>query len=118
MGYLSQPYRVVYESKGLRTGLGQIQAFVFKPDKTIAGPYLLVEMPSVMAGRYYFDFFTSASDPEGEYMAAIISLQEGFQTTKRLSIYNRPADKADVTGILSALDDLGDTVDLITACIL
>ena len=90
-----------------------------KPDGSIAGPYIMREMPSVFAGRYFFDFLTSATDPQGEYFAVIFSPTENFQTTFRLSLYQIPASQISVdtgiTNIMNAVDEVIDQVDFISA---
>lgn len=119
MGYVSSPYRVLYEAKGFRSGLTNVQAVIMKPDQSIAGPFTMTEMPSVFAGRYFFDFITSSSDPEGEYFAAIFSPTENFQTTFRLSLYQKTATQASlnasVTSISDELEEIGDQVNFISA---
>jgi hypothetical protein len=88
MGYLSVPYRVVYEGKAFRSGLTNVQAMVVKPNGSLSGPFSLPEMASPFLGRYFFDYLTQTTDPEGEYFAMIISPTEGIQDTLRIPLYN------------------------------
>ena len=122
MGYVTKPYRVIYEAKNYTTGLLNVQAFIFKPNLTTAGPFPMTEMPSVFAGRYYFDFITSAGDPEGEYVALIYSPTEGIQTTHRISLYANVVTQTSfdtaVAAINSNLSKVSDQVDFVTAIVL
>jgi hypothetical protein len=118
VGYVAQPYRVLYESKGFRSGLSDIRAVVLKPDKTIAGPFVMSELPGILAGRYCFDYITGPTDQPGEYIVGIFSPSENFQTTYRMPLYAPYATSAQVTNILNAIDEVGDVVDLISACVL
>lgn len=122
MGYVSIPYRVVYEARGFTPGLTDVRALIIKPDSSIAGPYALTEMPSAFRGRYFFDFITSASDPEGEYMAMIVSPSENIQTTVRLSLYARAVSKVhfddSVSAITDQLEEIADQVNFITASVI
>ncbi len=118
MGYVSQPYRVLYESKGFRSGLTDIRAVVLKPDKTIAGPFVMSELPGILAGRYYFDYISGTSDQPGEYMIGIFSPSEVFQTTYRMPLYAPYATADQVTNLSLEFDEVSDVVDLISACVL
>ena len=119
MGYLTIPFRVVYESKSFRQGLTNVVAFVIKPNNSIAGPYPMTEFPSPFLGRYFFDFITNSLDPEGEYFVAIYSPSDSTTTTKRVSLYLKPASQASLdaaaTSISDELEEISDQVDFITA---
>lgn len=60
---------------------------VLKPDNSTAGVFALAECQAPFLGRYYFDFLTNLTDPEGEYFAMIVSPTENYQTTQRISLY-------------------------------
>ncbi len=87
MGFIASPYRVLYEAVGFRTGLTDVQAAILKPDNSIAGVFPMMECPTPFSGRYYFDYITSSSDPQGEYFAMIVSPSEAQQQTLRISLY-------------------------------
>jgi hypothetical protein len=99
MGYLTVPYRVIYESKGL-SGLTNVKAMVFKPDNALAGPFAMAELPNPLLGIYYFDFYTSDSDPQGEYFAVVASPTEGIRYTVRMSMYGLPEGAADISPLI------------------
>lgn len=109
----------MYEAARFRSGLTNVQAFILKPDGSLAGPFLLRELPSVFAGRYFFDFFTGPTDSEGEYFASIFSPTENIQTTVRISLYQKVVTKASfdsaVTAINDSLEELIDQVNFIEA---
>jgi hypothetical protein len=113
MGFLTRPYRVTYQSRSFQVGLSDIVSTVLKPNGNVVGVFRLVEFPSPMKGRYYFDFLTSANDTEGEYFAAIFSPSEGIQDTLRISLY-----LALDTNILSAkVDSLSDAIKKIESLV-
>lgn len=122
MGYVSLPYRVVYEASSFRSGLTDIRALVLKPDLSVSGPYAMTEMPSAFRGRYFFDFITSASDPEGEYVTMIVSPSENIQTTIRLSLYARLVTQLGFNQAISVinaeLEEITDQVNFITASVI
>ena len=101
MGYVTKPYRIIYEARNFTTGLSNVQAFVLKPNLTSIGPFMLTELPSVFGGRYYFDLMTGPTDPTGEYIAAIFSPAEGIQTTHRVSLYDPPATEAELAAAVA-----------------
>ena len=106
MGFIQTPYRVIYESRNFVHGLTNIQAIVVKPNNVLAGPFPLVEFAAPLSGRYYFDYITSASDPEGEYFCAIYAANDSMnQTTQRISLYKKPAD-IDLTVLEAELEAL------------
>jgi hypothetical protein len=119
VGYVSAPYRVVYESTGFKSGLTNIVAFILKPDLNISGPHQMIEMPSVFAGRYFFDFITGVGDPEGEYVAAIYSPSENLETTVRIPLYKQAASQTSLdafaTTVTDQLEEITDQVDFISA---
>ena len=118
MDYLGTPHRVYYTAKVQTSGLGNIQALVFRPDGITSGPFALVPLPIMFSGMYYFDFLTSVSDPEGSYLAYIISPTEGVTDSVRFDLYTRCAEKPDISELENRLDDLTNAVDLISACVL
>lgn len=75
---------------------------VRRPNNSTAGPFALAEMPSPFFGRYYFDFPTATSDPQGEYFALVISPTEMLQDTLRMPIYNS-VDLTFLQELLSAI---------------
>jgi hypothetical protein len=104
MGQLATPYRIAYQSKTFRTGVTGIVAFVLKPDNSMAGPFPLVEGSGPFVGNYFADFYTSNSDPEGEYIECVISTTEGIKSTKKFGMYLAPsADLAALTTIVAEL---------------
>lgn len=90
MSILGIPYRVFYEAKNFRTGLTDIVGLVSKPNSSMQGPYAMTELTGAFAGIYFFDYHTSEGDPEGEYLALVISPTDGIKDSKRISLYNKP----------------------------
>lgn len=90
--YLGTAARVVYEAKSFNSNLTGIIARVIKPNNVVEGNFPLVALPDpAFVGTYYFDFFTSLSDPEGTYIGMILSPQENVRSTFKLVIFANPA---------------------------
>ena len=73
-GQLGKNSRISYESKNKRTGLVNISVIIQRPDSVDLGPFPLVEYK---AGYYKYDFVTTLSDLEGDYLGIISSPSEG-----------------------------------------
>lgn len=79
-GVLGQPYKFIYSSKGLVSGLTDILALVKYPDGTAKGTYALSELSgSIFQGFYSFDLTTTQNDPEGEYGVVIYEQTSGHR---------------------------------------
>ena len=76
MATLGVPYTLMYQSRG-NSGLTNIVAFVRKPDNSVAGAFLMTEGAGAFLGCYFTDFYSSTTDPEGQYFARIFSPSEG-----------------------------------------
>lgn len=99
MGQLATPYRIVYQAKNFTTGVTGVVAFVMKPNNAMAGPFPMTEMASPFLGNYYCDFFTTSSDPQGEYLEMIFSPNEGIKSSKKFGLYAAP----DIAGLNAAI---------------
>lgn len=88
MGYITYPFRVYYEGKNFRTGLTDVIGYVLRPDNVVQGPFPMPE--SAVPGRYYFDISTVVGDPEGEYLAIVISPTDSIQDSLRVGLYRKP----------------------------
>jgi len=80
-GTLGHPYRIVYNARDNRTLLGDVIAYVVKPNGVTEGPFSLIEFANVnFKGLYFFDYLTTLSSLEGEYVARISSVVDGIRT--------------------------------------
>lgn len=78
MPILGQIYRITYVAKNQKSGLSNITAKVLKPDGSIVGPLALAEIVDAsFNGAYMAQYTPSTSDPEGGYVFAIASPNEG-----------------------------------------
>lgn len=92
MAYLGVSYQLAYEAKNFRSGLTDIIAMVVKPNGAVVGPVSLTEFVAMgFQGLYGYSFVTQLNDPEGEYLASIISPTENIRDFHRFTLDQRPA---------------------------
>lgn len=107
MGYLGVPFTLSYSARNYRSGLTNVIALVIKPNGSIAGPYQMSEAAAPFGGRYYAQFLTSTSDPEGEYLAEIFSPSESPNPSPlRVPLYLRPDLSAQITQLQQSVTAL------------
>lgn len=75
MPTLGEPYTILYISK-MRSGLTDVQAVVLKPDLSQAGVFPMAELPGLFVGCYFYDYYSSTSDPKGQYFSRVYSPTE------------------------------------------
>jgi len=87
MAQLGRPETVVYVSKELKSGLGNIKAYVRKPDGSIIGPFSLAESTHPhFSGVYSFNFETNqAVDSYGIYVGIIESSMENHRAPFKIN---------------------------------
>jgi len=92
MAVLGTPYRVMYESKNLLSGLTNVIAQVMKPNGSVAGVYSLTELSGFFAGIYYFDYTTLSTDPVGEYIVMVYSPSESVRAPCKITFAASSSD--------------------------
>lgn len=83
-GQLGKAARVSYESKNRVSGLNDIEVTIQRPDGIDLGPFSMVEYKP---GFYLYDFITTLSDLEGDYLGFISSPSEGHSAHFKLSLF-------------------------------
>lgn len=91
MAFLGVSYRLAYEAKAFRTGLSNIIAVVLRPDGSFTPAMPMVELSTPgFTGIYAVQFPSSFSDPEGEYLAVIVSPTDNVRDVHRFTLEIRP----------------------------
>ena len=80
-------YRVVYESKDLKSGIDNIFSIIKRPDGVKVGPtQLSEELIAELAGTYSVEILIPTNAPIGEWSGVVYSMDEGFKSAFRFSV--------------------------------
>lgn len=91
MALLGVPYRLAYEAKNFTSGLSNIIAVVLRPDGSFGSAMSMAELTAPgFAGIYAAQYASSTSDPEGEYLAVVISPTDNVRDVHRFTLELRP----------------------------
>lgn len=99
-GVLGRPYRVIYSSKNLVSGLMGISARVIRPDDVLMGIFPMIEFSDPGSqGVYYLDLMTTQLLPEGEY--SVVINENGLKTIAKVSMTlpQESSSSEDITAI-------------------
>lgn len=88
MPYINETYKFVYKAKNFTSGLTDVKLFVYKPDMTKLGEYILTEIDTGDGkGIYYYDF--NGADSPGVYTFVCDSLTQPLRDARSLYFDSR-----------------------------
>lgn len=108
MAYTNTAYRLYYAAKNFTPGLTDVRYYVYKPDGTKLGPYIMQELNSGIASGIYFDDFLDG-DIEGNYIFIVNSASNPKQSEESVFFDPKIWQVGDRDLIVSLLTFIKDT---------